>query len=636
MASSPVTWKARPAHEPPAPGMVEASHELPVPQVFHLALWCALAFGLTEGAWMTFSRLVLGEYTLTGIHVAWLASVADIAWFSVLALLLVVGGWVARRAGGRWRSPRVVIGCFLAFGTFTLALLAQGLHPAAGLMLATGVALEGGRQLARRRTGFPRIVRRTTLPLAGLLVLVTAGAFARVRVKERRAIDAAADAAAPAGSPNVLLLVLDTVRDLDLSVSGFSRPTTPNLERFAATGVQFTRAWSPSSWTLSSHASMFTGRFPHEVRVGLSVGLDAREETIAERLARHGWRTGGFVGNLHYGSTSFGLNRGFQHYEDYVVTPGETVLNSSFGRFLVTQESLRALVGYYDIVGRRRAPSLNARLLRWIEGTQRSGRPFFAFVNYYDAHEPYEPPDEYERRFARDVPLHRFVTDQSVRGARRLDKQEMSPAEIARLRDNYDASIAYLDAEIGQLLDSLRARGLLQHTLVIITSDHGEQFGERGLFVHGNSVYRSVMKVPLVLALPGRMPAGREVAFRVNTRSLASTIADLTGTTGRHPMPGHSLVPLLEGPPDAMAERPHLHAVITTKREKLWSVVWDDLQYVRHEDGREELIALPNDSTLAPDTRAYGSVASTQPLTRLLAVRMDSILRTTRPERWAR
>ncbi|MCC6929301.1 MAG: sulfatase [Gemmatimonadaceae bacterium] len=606
-------------------------------ELLWLVPWTALAFGLAEGAWMTYSRLILGDKTLTGIHNAWLASLTDLVWFTLLALLLLAVSGLRRLMGRAALPAGVVLGSFVGFGTFTLLLLVKGLHPLAAAMLATGIAMEGGRQLSRRLPAVLRLVRLTTLPLVALFGLVIAGAFARERFKEARAIAAAGGAMAPDGAPNVLLLVLDTVRDIDLSVSGYARSTTPNLERLAATGVQFTKAWSPSSWTLSSHASMFTGRYPHELTAGLAVRLDGRDETIAERLSRKGWRTAGFVGNLHYGSTYFGLNRGFQHYEDYVITPGEAVLNSSFGRFLVTEESLRELVGYHDIVGRRRAPSLNARLLRWIAtGARESRRPFFAFVNYYDAHEPYEPPADYERRFASNVPLHRFVTDQSVRGARQLDKQSMTPAEIARLRDNYDASIAYLDASIGQLLDSLRALGVLKNTLVIITSDHGEQFGERGLFVHGNSVYRPVMKVPLIVSMPGRIPPGRRVDARVNTRSLAATIDEYTGSSGRRPMPGQSLAPYLDTIPDTVADVAMLHEAITTKHEKLWTLLVGDLQYIRHEGGREELIALPNDSTLAPGTRSYRGQTSTMPLTRLLALQLDSILRTTGPERWAR
>jgi arylsulfatase A-like enzyme len=311
-------------------------------------------------------------------------------------------------------------------------------------------------------------------------------------------------------------------------------------------------------------------------------------------------------------------------------------LNSSVGRYLSVRQGFRRLVGYYDILGRKNAAQLNGHLLDWLDDRD-DRRPFFAFVNYYDAHEPYLPPAEYDQKFASSTPRKPYLTDQSIRGARRLVKLRMTGAEIDREHQAYAASLAYLDHEIGRLLDSLENRGLLQNTLVIITSDHGEQFGEHGMFVHGNSLYQPLTRVPLIVALPARVPAGMVVNDYFNLRDLAATVVDLAGVTDTVNFPGQSLRRFWDSTL-AVVEEPLLLEVVTTGKpsgvvEELRSVIQGTHEYIRHENGREELYNLAFDPAELVNLSKDPAAAST--LTQMRQA-MNSVLEATGDDRWPR
>ena len=203
--------------------------------------------------------------------------------------------------------------------------------------------------------------------------------------------------------PNVLLLVMDTVRADRLSLHGYKRDTTPNLVRLARKGVRFDQARSTAPWTLPSHASMFTGRWPHQTGVSEDRPLDATHPTLAEFLSDRGYLTAGFVGNTYFCNSWFGLGRGFAHYEDFydedlVISITETLRCSALGRCLLRIASLP--LG----VERRRkdAAAVNHDFLDWLS-EQDKERPFFAFLNFFDAHTPYLLPEGAEPRFGPSV-----------------------------------------------------------------------------------------------------------------------------------------------------------------------------------------------------------------------------------------
>lgn len=594
-------------------------------------LWFGLLAGLIEGVVMVVRKYLLGGHTALGPHVIWLAPAMDVLWLVAPALVLALMVHL-------WKSPRAtrlaIFGLALPAAVSVTFLAVVELHTYALLLIALGLAVQVSAAAARHVRGFVRMVQWTT---PALLILTAIGAgitFGVDRWSERRALASLPESVA--GAPNVLLLILDTARAISMSVDGYGLPTTPELEKFARRGVNFIAAQAPSSWTLPSHASMFTGRLPHQLSTGFRAGLDSAYPTLAEALARQGYHTAGFVANLHYASRDFGLNRGFIHYEDYAVSFGEMFLNSSVGRYLSVRQGFRRLVGYYDILGRKNAAQLNGHLLDWIDDRD-DRRPFFAFVNYYDAHEPYLPPAEYDQKFASSTPRKPYLTDQSIRGARRLVKLRMTGAEIDREHQAYAASLAYLDHEIGRLLDSLESRGLLQNTLVIITSDHGEQFGEHGMFVHGNSLYQPLTRVPLIVALPARVPAGMVVNDYFNLRDLAATVVDLAGVTDAVNFPGQSLRRFWDSTL-AVVEEPLLLEVVTTGKpsgvvEELRSVIQGTHEYIRHENGREELYNLAFDPAELVNLSKDPAAAST--LTQMRQA-MNSVLEATGDDRWPR
>ena len=212
---------------------------------------------------------------------------------------------------------------------------------------------------------------------------------------------------------------------------------------------------------------------------------------------------------------------------------------------------MRKVLHRHDLYDRKPAARVNQRFLGWAERLGEGGGgergPFFAFLNYYDAHLPYHAPAPYDRRFASDT-LGEYIPSESeqIKGH--------SPREIARSLETYDGAIAYMDHEIGVLLAELERRGLLDHTVVVITSDHGEQFGEHGRISHGNSLYRQLLQVPFIISWPGRVPAGVVVHAVVSLRDLPATMLDLAGAAGSG-FPGTSLVALWDDPG---AEAPRL------------------------------------------------------------------------------
>ncbi len=591
-----------------------------------VALWfvLALAFGLVEGGYIRFASLVLHESTMLGPLVLWMAPTMDLIWFGFAAIGLVV----IRSVWPEWVTLRVATGVLLFVGFLTLLFVFDRIDRRASVLLALGLAVQGSRLCAGAGQRFLRLIRRGIWAMPLLVAGIAGGQNLLARAAERRAI--ASLGTAQAGAPNVLLLVLDTVRDWDISADGYTVPTTPELEVFARGGVRFAKAWSASSWTLLSHESMFTGYFPHQLSGGLRTPFDGARTTLADALRDRGYVTGGFVANLHFCSHEFGLNRGFIHYEDYVVSAGELLLNSSLGRYIATKPKVRRLLGYYDIFGRKDAARLKQSLLDWTG--ENPEHPFFAFVNFYDAHEPYLPPADFEARFADPTPRKLYNTDESIRGARMLFKQKFTDAEVRRERQAYDASIAYTDAQIGQLLDGLRAQGKLDNTLVIVTADHGEQFADRGLFAHGNSLYEPLMNVPLMMALPGRLPAGLVVNDRVSLRDLPATVLELAGQPAGGGFPGQSLARFWAPDAAGRAADPLFFEVVTQKNEILRSLVVGDSQYVRHAGGTEELhILRRNENT--PDVASDTSYAA---LILRLRRQVDSVLAHTGPDQWGR
>lgn len=307
--------------------------------------------------------------------------------------------------------------------------------------------------------------------MRGLRVLLACAALLGAPACQR-----SADGPTPPRS-NLILVSVDTLRPDHLGAYGYDRPTSPELDAFAAAGAVFEQAVSTALWTLPSHASMLTGRYPanHGLR-----GLGSRPEdgvpTLAEALRAAGYRTVAFV-NSTYFAERYGMRRGFDAFE-YVKEDKSQVRPS-----LVTLNAANWLAAVDD-------------------------EPFFLFLHVYDVHSDYRALPRFSRMFLRpyegrfDGSTEQLI-DVQDEGAR------IGPADIRRLIDLYDAGIRQTDMVLGQLFDLLDELELADHTLVIVTSDHGEEFFERGSVLHGSGMYDELFRVPLLVRGPGVPPGVR-------------------------------------------------------------------------------------------------------------------------------
>jgi arylsulfatase A-like enzyme len=539
-----------------------------------------------------------------GIAIVWMAPLMNLVWFAGAVVIAVAG----RRLWPKVFTSSATLALLLMPAFITLAWLIPKVHTEAALILALGLAVQGGRLLEPRQASIVRLTRRAFVPvLAGALVVLVA-ATGWHRVRESRVMPALP--APPAGAPNVLLLILDTVRSYSVSGYGYSRPTTPTLDSLIRAGTRFDRAFAPSSWTMPSHATMFTARWPFELRTGPRAPLGTQFPTLAGSLSEAGWATGGFAANHAYLTWEHGLTRGFVRFEGYPATAAMLFTATSIGRTLMGYNTLRKPIGFFDSPLRKTAALVNDQFLEWQEGLE--GRPFFATLNYFDAHHPYLPPEPYLTKFGPHGALR-------WRGGELLFK-EFSADEIERKQNQYDGAIAYVDAEVGRLLAVLDQRGVLRNTTVIVTSDHGEHWGEHEMLSHGKSMYRELLQVPLVLAGRGTQP-GASVPDVVSLRDLPATVLDIAGLPNETDFPGASLLPLAQGRP-VDGRSPAFSEDAPFGMRGARSLIGDAFHYIRRQDGTEQLYDLESDSLARHDVAAS---PAHQSALRALRVRMDSI-----------
>ncbi len=278
------------------------------------------------------------------------------------------------------------------------------------------------------------------------------------------------------GAPNVILISVDTLRADHLSLYGYDKIETPNIDGLARDGVYFLKAYSHAPITLPSHISIFTGTYPnfHGVRDNGVFTAPQELNTMAEILKAAGYDTAAFVSALVMDS-SFGIDQGFDIYDDNLeVERGKkSILNYKF----------------------RRAETIIGRAVKWIKGRAGSSSPpFFAFVHLFDPHFAYNPPEPFYSTYSDNL---------------------------------YDGEIAYTDSQIGVLIAKLKELGLYDNTLIIFTSDHGESLGEHGENTHAIFLYNSTIWVPLVMKLPGGKYARRSVKNMVRHIDILPTMLDI-------------------------------------------------------------------------------------------------------------
>jgi arylsulfatase A-like enzyme len=550
-----------------------------------------LAGGLFEALVTAIRQFGLGEFMVINRHFPWMTAVAALA----VSLLAAVAVWPL--TWFRWRRLGERAAMLLLVGVAAAAPLGAAPYLAtyAEVLIAAGLAV----QVVRAYGDLDRLARRLlpVMRVLGLIVVLLATfMLGWAWWEERRAMQALG---APPDAPNVAVIVLDTVRASNLTVYGYARDTTPGLARIAAQGTVFDEAISPSPWTLPAHASLFTGLYPRQHRADWSKPLDAQSPTLAEVLSARGYATGAFSANTLNVTRTHGLHRGFVRFDDLPLSFGQFCLSSSLARRVVSNGSLRHLLKYHEVIDRRPATTITDAGLEWLDELP-DGRPFFLFLNYFDAHDPYLPPDPFATKFGPRRPSNAGFWHTGV-AAWPVDRRRMRPLRRQNEIDAYDGAIAYVDAEIARLTAELERRGQLDRTLLVITSDHGEQLGEHGLFNHGNSLYRPLLHVPLILRLPGAVPAGRRVASRVSLTDVPATILDLLFGSPTS-LPGETMRTLLADRDDrsdpAFAEasrRPFGEDWYPLVNTDMKSVFFDRYEFIQRADGPEELFDLTQD-----------------------------------------
>jgi arylsulfatase A-like enzyme len=510
--------------------------------------------GLVEGAGLlAFQHYgVLAGFRATrgvALEIVWISAAFDVVLFSAVGLVIIGAGQMFRRLA----TTRIAVVVFAFLTFFDWAALSNRISNRSAVILAAGLTTVVIRRVSKQEAQAPSFWQRA-LPWAAAVVVAAFGTIqGGLWIAERASVGRLPQPKADA--PNVLVIVVDALRADHVSAHGYYRPTTPNIDRLANEGVLFENAIAPSSWTLPTHASLLTGRYPHE-HGALYESYDGRYPTLAQALRSRGYRTAGFSGNTFFFTRAQGLGRGFIHFDDFFHTPTDMVLRTFYGRrfcrFVFRRQWLQ------DYPARKLSPEVTANALRWIERDPE--KPFFIFLNYYDAHDPYVPPQPFRSRFSRFANPGGRLNHLASNGWGEIYRS-LGPEEVEKEIDAYDGAIAFADESIGRLIWELEKRGLAANTLVVVTSDHGEAFGEHGFMAHRYNIYREMIHVPLILWAPGRIPAGLRLQQPVSNAAVAATVAELIGDDGA--FPGTSLAKIWSQPkppeewPYVLAELEH-------------------------------------------------------------------------------
>lgn len=567
------------------------------------ALWILIAMGVVLGAirvlGLAIANLWLERFIQQGVNFLWTGPLGT--------TLLTLGWGVLIWSTGAFvpalRRLHVFIGAAAWLPVTSLVLNANGIHPLSAAVLAAGTSAVAMRVTLRRPSLAKRAGRRIAMAgMAGVALAFIAVVVAAPRIESWKA---ARMSPPPAGAPNILLIVLDTVRAKSLGAYGHTRDTSPFLDELGKSGVRFAQAFAPAPWTTPTHASMMTGLWPTELGLDWKHTLDHREPTVAEVLTGAGYLTAGFVANVGNAGINSGIARGFAHFEDYPVSFWNVLRGSKLGEHVTSSVWLRNAMGIESSPDRKRSPQVSAEFLAWLDAQPE--RPFFAFLNYFDAHYPYEAPPEFDARFG-------ATRDPKGAVSTPLDWMEWDEARTEAARRRYDAAIAYQDDQLRRLFAELERRGKLENTLVIVTSDHGEEFGGHGVMRHGNSLYRASVHVPLVVLFPNRIQPGRVVATPVSVRSVAASLTHVVPGLPPNLFRGPSLFDVVA---DAALAEPVLSSLDGVKSQPahfpvhdgpLYSVVDKGYRYIVNAEGAEELFRLDDidekfDLAASPDAR---------------------------------
>jgi len=402
----------------------------------------------------------------------------------VASLLLVAAPWVSRQA---------------------LQDSSAGVKLAASLAAILGVVAVA---IVIRRW----LISRPAISVAASVVIFAGSWLAIHGIEGRQGVVAPPS---PSTRPNVVLISMDTVRADHLSLYNYERDTTPKLKLLAQRATVYRRAVASADMTLATHASLFTGVYPswhgaHYAPPSFPYGrpLSKVYPTLAGVLASKGYATYAVAANFAYLQTGLGMDRGFQVFDAKMPL---SISNDGAPFFL--REGARTILDLFSCTSNfdtlnRRADEINADALRLVDRARRAGQPFFLFLNYMDAHTPYLPPAPFDRRFPGKDDHYSLAKYATLQKQLWNKHRKVSDHERQHLVSQYDGGIAYIDEAIAELISGLQSRAAFANTLFIVTADHGEAFGEKGLLEHGvASVHQNQVHIPLIIKYPGQSEA---------------------------------------------------------------------------------------------------------------------------------
>jgi len=489
----------------------------------------------------------------------------------------------------------------------------------------SGLWLGVGQQVGLLHLGFAQKFSQRSWLLAALLAIVAAAAVMigrRVPVRTFRLsgfscaaailllaacailssdVSASAEAntspALETSRPSVVLIVMDTVRADHLSLYGYERDTTPNLRALARDSAIYTNAISASDITLTSHASLFTGMYPswHGAYCSPPEAAYGREiapqyPTLAELLRKHGYETFGAAANL-YLRADFGLERGFGQFR----IPRPVPMLSDENRHMFRRALRRALSLAFNTTQFDRLYALgadiNAELFAALDRRARPNEPFFAFINYMDAHFPYVPPEPFGHRTR--------ITQDDLEAEQEQISHGRSDASVYRrnCESQYDAGIAYVDAQIGKLVDWLKRHNAYDSSMIIVVSDHGESFGDRNRVGHGNSPYQNLLHVVLTVKYPHAATRG-VITAPVSLIDVAPTVLSALNLAVPPNMQGKALTDSAAAKRMIYAETfpcPVMHPLECPKGCAAKAIFDWPLKFIASDNGKRELFDLDRD-----------------------------------------
>ncbi len=350
-----------------------------------------------------------------------------------------------------------------------------------------------------------------------------------------------------ARNAGVVLIVLDAASAGHFGCYGYAGNTTPVVDRLASEGVLFRRAYTNAAYTLASTATLFTGQFPH--RHGILQHrnkLPGSAVTLAETLRSAGYDTAAFLANGN-ASGIFGLAQGFNTVRD------------------VFRD--RNYIGWGEDV--------TESFVKWLG--ERREKKFFAYLHYREPHDPYNPPEEWIHRFA--DPSYDGSIGESFESRIRIDTNspELTSADRKRVKGLYDSNLAYADHQVGRIIRELKASGMFDSTIIIVTSDHGEAFWEHGYQGHNQQLYEESVRIPFVLKLPGKKWNGKIVDSTVQTADVVPFLLDVLGLPDTGNIDGRSFLSAIDSPgPDL---RP---VIVYSTKQQVTSMLLGSMKYIRN------------------------------------------------------